>query len=621
MLRPLVLSSLILTTFVAAPVVRAGDDKSGDAAGAEEDEEDLPGSDRRGATPPGGPIVEKPGDGKKANDDADGKKADAKKADGKKADPKKAEGKKADGKNADGKNADGTAADDESFDDILAPTRPDGERGPVTVPMKERALKVGLLPLVPIGEAQKPLADSLSSELLKAFNESASVETVALGLDAPGAAGTVDVGAATAAKKSADDKLARARSLLAKLQFGKAKKAFEDALATYEKAASQLDTPQPLIDAWTGLAEVAARQAQDDEVRRCFAAVVALNPEYELDKRFPGLFRTTHRKVRDQLLKGKRAKVFVDESGAGAAVTIDGRPAKSAPARVAGLLPGPHLVRALREGLAPWGAVVVVEGDAEATVSPGFLVRGRRGPAEDLAQNRLSAEAAAVVAEAARKQSLKAGLVGVVTKDAGRALVQLVYVDAASGKVAQLPTTGFSPSLLDVGIEALKARARMEELAAADAPALADADAEEALVEGARAGAAVTVAEVEFKYNVKISKDTPASRAVSGGDDDEERATASDDDGDGERAVTESKGGSRKTLDNDDPYAANSDDAVVDEDSLTAQPWFVPTMVVVGVVGAGVLLGGTGAALIGFGVLPDPRPADGAEVSVTLPAP
>jgi tetratricopeptide (TPR) repeat protein len=314
---------------------------------------------------------------------------------------------------------------------------------------------------VPIGDAQKPLADSLSSELLKAFNESALVEVTGLALQTEGAAGGGDVAAVAAAKKAGDDQLARAKQQLEKLQFGKAKKAFEAALASYEKAAGLLESPQPLIDAWTGLAEVAARKAEDDEARRCFAAVVALNPEHELDKRFPGLFRTTHRKVRDQLLKGKRARVFVDESGTGAAVTIDGRPAKSAPAKIAGLLPGPHLVRALREGLPPWGAVVVVEPDAEATVSPGFLAKGRRGPAEDLAQNKLSPEAAAFVAEAARKQALKGGLVGVVAKEGGRALVQLVYVDAASGKVAQLPATGFSPSLLDVGIEALKARARI----------------------------------------------------------------------------------------------------------------------------------------------------------------
>jgi hypothetical protein len=488
--------------------------------------------------------------------------------------------------------------------------------------VKDRATKVGLLPLVAIGDAGKPLADQLTTELLKAFNESAQVEVKALGLDAAAGGVTIDVGAATDAKKAGDEQLEKGRQQLGKLQFGKAKKAFQAAVTSYEKAASVLESPTPLIEAWLGLAEVAARQAQDDETKRCLSVVVAYNPELELDKkRFPGLFLTTHRKVRDQLLKGPRAAVFVDESGTGAAVTIDGRQAKSAPARITGLLPGAHLVRALREGLPAWGTIVTAEAEAEATASPGFLEKGKKGPADDLSRNRLSPEAAGVVAEAARKQELKAGVVGVVSKDGGRAVVQLVYVDAASGKTALLPATAFSPSLLDVGIEALKSRGRMEELATADAPAVQDADEEEALIEGARAGAAVTVAEVALKYNVKVSKES-TSRKV-GGDDDDDDVAAGDGDGegDGERGVAENTRGSRKTLDGDkDPYArTSSDEASAEDGSLTSQPWFMPTMITVGVVGAVALVGGTAAALIGFGVVPDPRPADGAQVSITLP--
>jgi hypothetical protein len=527
---------------------------------------------------------------------------------------------KKDAKPAPKKDAAQASSDDD--DDILAPVRSPAERGPTTVPIKERALKVGLLPLVPLGDAGKPLADSLTSELTKAFNESAVAEVTALGLDAAGASGSGDVDAAVAARKSGDEALARAQQLLAKLQFGKAKKGFETALSSYEKGASQLESPQPLIDAWLGLAEVAARQANDDDARAAFAAVVALNPELDLDKkRYPGLFVTTHRKVRDKMIKGQRGGLLVDDTATGATVVVDGRGAKSAPSRVAGLFPGPHLVRALREGLPGWGAVVVVEAGATADVSPGFLARGTRGPAEELAQNKLSPAAAAVVAEAARKRGLKAGIVGVVTKDAGRAIVQLLYVDAASGKVAQLPQTAFSPSLLDVGIEALKARARMDELASSDEPGLADADESESLVDGARAGSAVTTAEVEFKYNVKVSKDASPSRSVAGSVDDDEHDSGDDDNG--ERSVAEGKSGSRKTLDADeDPYANRKNDsgAVVEDGALTDQAWFMPTMITVGVVAGVGVLAGTGAALVSFGVLPDPRPASGASVSITLPS-
>jgi hypothetical protein len=511
-------------------------------------------------------------------------------------------------------------ADDDDEDDILAPVRTSTERAPTAVPMKERARKVGLVALIPLGEASKTLADSLTTELTKALDESSVAEVKALALDVGGPRSASDGDALVAAKKAGDEALGRAQQLLIRLQFGKAKKSFESALASYEKAAAVLEGPQPLIDAWLGLAEVAARQAQDDEARRAFAALVALNPEYELDKkRFPGLFLTTHRKVRDQLLKGERAAIAVDETATGASVVVDGRSAKSAPARISGVFPGPHLVRVLRDGLPAWGTVVSVEAGSTAAVSPGFLGKGAKGPSEELAQNKLSPESASVVAEAARKQGFKGGVVGVVSRDGGGALVQLVYVDAASGKVALLPQTKFSPSLLDVSIEALKARSRMDELAGGDGEGLDDADADETLIEGARAGAAVTVAEVEFKYNVKPSRADTSSRRVGGGDDD--LSDGGDESGD-DRVVAESKTGSRKRIDNDDPYANTNDTSrTVDEDApVTSQPWFMPTMVTLGVVGGVGVLAGTGAILVATGVLADPRPANGASVNVTLPS-
>ena len=52
---------------------------------------------------------------------------------------------------------------------------------------------------------------------------------------------------------------------------------------------------------------------------------------------------------------------------------------------------------------------------------------------------------------------------------------------------------------------------------------------------------------------------------------------------------------------------------------MTEQPWFLPTAITAGVVGVVAIAAGTGVALIAFKVIPDPRPATGAQVSVTLP--
>ena len=71
-------------------------------------------------------------------------------------------------------------ADDDDEDDILAPVRSADEKPASAVPVKAKDLKVGFLPIVPIGDASKTLGDQLTSEVIKAFNESATVEVVAL---------------------------------------------------------------------------------------------------------------------------------------------------------------------------------------------------------------------------------------------------------------------------------------------------------------------------------------------------------------------------------------------------------------------------------------------------------
>ncbi len=510
-----------------------------------------------------------------------------------------------------------TPVKEATVDDILAPVRTDGPATSIG-PAKVREIKVGLLPVIALADAGKTLGDQLTVELIKSLNESATIEFTGLALKGVAGGAVVDITAATAAKAEGEQLLMRSKALLGKLQFGKAKGGYEKALASLATAAPVLENADLLIEGWLGLAEIAARQANDDEVKRCFEMVIGFKPELELDnKRFPGLFITTHRKTRDRLLKGDKVAVVVDNTATGARVWIDGNDLASAPAKVSGLYPGTHLVRVLREGLAPWGALVTVAAGADTTVSPGFFDPSQSGPGDDLAQNRFSTGSAATVAEAARAANVKGGLAGVVSKASGRVIVQLIYVDAASGKVAVLPQMKLQGDLLDIGIESLKARARIEALVAEAKPSLALADAETLLIEGARAGAGVTTSEVTAKFQVKASRDMPTpGREVVGVDDDEE---------DSDRSVAVSKTGTRKSIDEGrDRYSSNEDDkkaGIVAEDApITDQPWFVPVVVSASIVGGLVVLGGTGALLVATGVLPDPRPADGAQVTVTLPS-
>ena len=52
---------------------------------------------------------------------------------------------------------------------------------------------------------------------------------------------------------------------------------------------------------------------------------------------------------------------------------------------------------------------------------------------------------------------------------------------------------------------------------------------------------------------------------------------------------------------------------------MTEQPWFLPTVIGASVVGVVALAAGTGVGLVAFKVIPDPRAASGAQVSVKLP--
>lgn len=504
--------------------------------------------------------------------------------------------------------------DDEENDDILAPVRGADEKPASAVPVKERALKVGLLPVVPLGEASKPLADRLTTELTKTLNESPTVEFTALALKSTGGAAPIDPAVAEGALKEAEASLARSEQFLKKLQFGKAKAGYEKTLQLFEKAAPALSGPEPLIQTWLGLAEIAARQAQDEETVRCLAFVVGLNPEFEVDpKKYPGLFVTTHRKTRDRLMDGEKVAITVDASAAGAQVVIDGRPIAAAPAKAMKLYPGMHLVRVLREGLPPWGALVTVT-SGETTVSPGFYDPRRQSPSDDLTQNRFSKASAKIVAEAAAAQGLKGAVVGVVNKAGGtRVAIQLLYVDAGGRGVATLPDFKLQGDLLDIGIEVLKARARVEALAGDESPKLADADEVEVLIEGARAGTGVSLTEVNVRFDVKKSGNLNVASRVGADDDDE---------GDGERSVVETKSGTRRSLEaKKDRLSSGPSTTTVDEDApLTEQPWFLPTAITAGVVGVAAIAAGTGVALVALKVIPDPRPATGAQVSVTLPA-
>ncbi|MCC7072814.1 MAG: hypothetical protein IT383_15915 [Deltaproteobacteria bacterium] len=517
------------------------------------------------------------------------------------------------------------AAPGDDDDDILAPVPTKGDPKPEPTPeLKPKAFRLGLVPLVPLGDATKGLADEVTAAVRKELGGSGAFDVVPLAVGSGAGGSAPDAEAAKAALAEGTAALEKARAFAEKLQFGKAKKAFELALEKTEAAAALLPDAQALIDCRLGLAEVAARQGQDDQARVQLAFAAVLNPELQLDaKRYPPLFIRTFARERDRALKEKRAVVFVDESGVGGAVEIDGRPTAGAPVRVAEVPVGRHLVRAVREGLPSFGVIVELKPGEEITVSPGFVAKGGTSWLDDLQANRFGVESAKVVAEAARQAGLAGAVVGVVSKADPQIPTRLVLVDAVSGGLKELPAIGFTAGLLDVSIEMIPARDAVEQAFDGDKPApkAFASSPVAALIAGAKAGAGVRVAETKLRYDVTPLKEPARSRVV---DDDKPKSASSDEPpgDDDSRAVTSGRSGKSARLDDDkDPYKdqVTIPDEPDPDGPITEQPWFWPVVIGGGAAGAVVLAGGTAVTLVALGVLPDPRPAHGGEVHLVLP--
>jgi tetratricopeptide (TPR) repeat protein len=492
------------------------------------------------------------------------------------------------------------------------------------VETSEEQTKLGLATLVPVGDADKRLADQVAEGIKKELSEGYELVDIALGSDEETGA-EVDLSAGASAKEAADKQLAKAAKYLKKLNFGRAEKAFNKAIEGYEEAAAALTDVGPLLQAHLGIAEVAARQGEEDVARAALSAVVRLNPEHELDKsRFPPLFVSTHEEVRAEILKEKKASIVVDHSGVGAQVFVDGREVGTAPLKVIGLPPGKHLVRVFREDAGLHGELVEVGGGKSATVKPGFFSSKATGALDLLARNRFSDAAAKQVAELGKAAGVPIVLLGVVGKGKASVPAALVAVDVASGKAARMKTLDFDGDLLNLSIESLKAREKINELRAKGGyKSIGDAP----LLEGVKAGAAVEVAEVAMRYDVKATPRKPRGRRVVGDAEPEageEIEGTAGPIGAGGRAVLAAGGsGATKSMrdDEEDPLERREkkrSDFVAEEDApLTEQIWFWPTVIGGGVAGALALTGGTVIGLVALDILPDPRERTGMQVTVS----
>ncbi|HEY4220844.1 MAG TPA: hypothetical protein VGO62_05860, partial [Myxococcota bacterium] len=163
-------------------------------------------------------------------------------------------------------------------DDILAPKG--GAKPDATSPDagKPKAFVVGLVGIIPVGDAGKTLADKATAGLLKELGAGHVFDAQALAVEVKGSGAGPDEAAAKTALDAGKSALDKAQKALDSLKFGVAKKSFEQAIDSFSAAAPVLADPTPLIACRLGLAEVAAREGQDDESQAQLRLAAAFNP-------------------------------------------------------------------------------------------------------------------------------------------------------------------------------------------------------------------------------------------------------------------------------------------------------------------------------------------------------
>jgi hypothetical protein len=262
-------------------------------------------------------------------------------------------------------------------DDILAPAEPEAPKADAPV-----AKKVGLVTLVAVGDATKPIAEQVTERLKKELTDS-KLAVGSLSLAPQGGGPVVDAGAegAKKAKATADKELVKAKKLLGQMQLGRAEPAFQKAVSEYVAAASVLEDASPLIEARLGLAEVFARQGMEDEANESLSVAAVLNPELVLDTaKYPPQFIRSFQKLRDRVLAGEKGSLYFDETARGATISVGAKALGTAPLRVNDIPAGQHLVRLELTGVGVYSALVDVTPGTEATVSGGFFAAGGTSP-------------------------------------------------------------------------------------------------------------------------------------------------------------------------------------------------------------------------------------------------
>lgn len=336
-------------------------------------------------------------------------------------------------------------------DDILAPADDADDKAAV-----KSGTAIGIVPLVPLGETPESIAAKVTKKITREFEDGASPMV------------PLKVASGKSKKKSAADpkavEMARKKTKIARKQlragvYGRAMTGYKEALAAYAVAGPGLENINDLVQVYIDQAEVFARQGLDDEQGKALTSAALLNPEFALDQeKYPPQFLEDFKNAVVRVKGGGKGSIVVDETAGGAEIFIDGRSVGNAPLRIKDIPAGRHHLRVEHKEHGRYGKFVVVKAKKTAKVSPKLTGGAGTGPLASLRGNALSKDAAKAFAAMAKKKKLEGVVVGVVSQSKAEIKTRLLYIDSKTAAVHSVEPLLFDGDLLNMSIEALKAR-------------------------------------------------------------------------------------------------------------------------------------------------------------------
>ncbi len=182
------------------------------------------------------------------------------------------------------------------------------------------------------------------------------------------------------ARTDATDLLAQGKGAYDELELEKAQSKFQKAIKKFEYGYGYLTDPGDMIETLMFIGATFVLAGEPEKSMAFFKRAAMMSGKSPLNENlFPPNIQEVLNKAKQQLEASPSVKVRISSKPYGAEIYLDGTYVGGAPLTIADVKPGPHMVRALKDGFMPWGGKIMVKHGAKNSfkLSPKPLVKRR----------------------------------------------------------------------------------------------------------------------------------------------------------------------------------------------------------------------------------------------------